>query len=318
MVRVAGTPGQSISTDCTIAADSTVVLCALGAGWPLVDLGGGVSVRFLGDGELLLEGLVVVGGPLRVLDDGTVRRRRLHLRHCTLVPGLRLAPDGAPRHPGEPSLIVDAPGVEVVIEHSIVGGLRLHRDVELRASDSVIDATDAAQPALCAPDGAGPIGPLTLDGCTVIGAVHAALARLISNAILLAETPTGWPAPVVMERRQAGCVRFSWLPVESIVPRRFRCLPSEVAPGEPRHLSLRYGHPGYAMLHPATALAIRRAADDEDEPGAMHQARRQRRLRHAAIRVEEHLRAGFAAGLIEVVPRGTVGLAGDRFSDPTT
>jgi len=318
VIRLRGSSTHAMTAACAIAAGSTLALRSEAFEWPLLDLGGGVDVRWLGDGELLLEGLLVVGGPLRLLRDGSVRRCRVRIRHCTFVPGHRLGPSGQPIAPGAPSLVVESPGVEVVLESSIVGPLHLHQDVELRAMDSVIDATGAGRPAICAANGQGPIGAVTLEGCTVIGAVHASMARLISNSILLAEAPVGWDTSVVMERRQAGCVRFSWLPEESVVPRRFRCLPNELAPGDPRHLSLRYGHPAYAMLHPACPAAILRAADNEGEPGVMHHTHRRRRLANAVTRTEEHLRAGFAAGLIEIVPRGgsTLSAEGDRFSDP--
>ncbi|MEU1973407.1 hypothetical protein ABZ477_17265, partial [Microbacterium sp. NPDC019599] len=87
------------------------------------------------DGELFLNGLVIVGGALRVKGRGV-----LTLRHCTLVPGRDVHRDGTPVSPGAVSVFVDDPGVSVVIERSIVGGIRSNVDADVHGVDSVIDA----------------------------------------------------------------------------------------------------------------------------------------------------------------------------------
>ena len=65
-----------------------------------------------------------------------------------------------------------------------------------------------------------------------------------------------WAVPVRAERKQVGCVRFSWLPFNSILPRRHRCQPDSNAAARhiaPRFTSLRYGTPAYGQLATSTA-----------------------------------------------------------------
>ena len=99
--------------------------------------------------------------------------------------------------------------------------------------------------------------------------------ELVSNCLLLAApaAPGDTLAPVHAERRQTGCVRFTYLPFASLVPRRFRCQP-ESAEGEsdvaPRFTSLRYGVAAYCQLARSTPDEIRTGADDESEMGAFH------------------------------------------------
>ena len=68
---------------------------------------------------------------------------------------------------------------------------------------------------------------LTIINSTVIGKVHTARLDLASNAIFMARPGAGdaWSHPVISDQNQQGCVRFSFVPLNSIVPRRYRCQP---------------------------------------------------------------------------------------------
>jgi hypothetical protein len=147
-------------------------------------------------------------------------------------------------------------------------------------------------------DGLTAGGHLTLDACTVLGKVHA--RRLdVSNSLLLAALGDGgdpWPAPVWAERRQVGCVRFSFVPPGSRTPRTFACagaLPAE----RPFHASLRFGDPGYMQLRRSTNDAIRLGADDEGEMGVTHELYAPQREENLRIRLDEYLRYGLEAGI---------------------
>ena len=99
--------------------------------------------------------------------------------------------------------------------------------------------------------------------------------ELASNTIFLAGLAEGdtWEAPVHCQRLQQGCVRFSYLPLTSRAPRRYRCRPEhedETVRVRPQFSSLRYGDPGYYQLSPLCAAQIRQGADDEAEMGAFH------------------------------------------------
>ena len=92
---------------------------------------------------------------------------------------------------------------------------------------------------------------MTIGDSTVIGKLHVRLMPLASNTIFFARLAAAdaWKAPVWVERKQEGCVRFSFVPAGSLVPKRFRCVPDDAHPDAlPHFTSLRYGDPGYAQL----------------------------------------------------------------------
>jgi hypothetical protein len=127
--------------------------------------------------------------------------------------------------------------------------------------------------------------------------------RLASNTIFFAQRAAGdtWKAPLWVERKQEGCVRFSFVPAGSLVPRRFRCVPDAKDPhAVPHFTSLRYGDPGYAQLRASTARAIREGAEDEGEIGVMHPLYQPQRETNLRIRLDEYLRFGLHAGIFYV------------------
>jgi hypothetical protein len=94
-----------------------------------------------GDGAgLTLNGLLIEGG-LRIEAAGL---ERLTLAHCTLVPGRGLTPEGEPRRPDLPSLIVAEPNdaLDVTVTASILGPLHLPEDATgLSVTDSIVQST---------------------------------------------------------------------------------------------------------------------------------------------------------------------------------
>jgi hypothetical protein len=150
--------------------------------------------------------------------------------------------------------------------------------------------------------------------------------KLASNSIFLSRTEDA-SAPVRSERRQTGCVRFSWLPLEARVPRRYRCQPdleiservdaaikqspsgtindtdrqairdAVVARLVPAFTSLGYGNPGYAQLRISAPEQIRTGADDEAEMGAFHDLFQPQRESNIRARLDEYLRFGLEAGV---------------------
>jgi len=128
------------------------------------------------------------------------------------------------------------------------------------------------------------------------------LMELASNTIFLADLAEGdtWTAPVRCERLQEGCVRYSYLPPASRVPRRHRCRPedeAEAARVRPQFSSLRYGDSDYCQLSPFCAAEIRQGADDEAEMGAFHDLYQPQREANLRVRLEEYLRFGLEAGV---------------------
>ncbi|HEX6711530.1 MAG TPA: hypothetical protein VF068_14460, partial [Rubrobacter sp.] len=211
--------------------------------------------------------------------------------HCTLVPGIGLKPDGEPDQGPEPSLRVEAENAEVEIDRCILGGMRVEVGSEARITDSIIDATDTGNVAYAA--GNGPGGRLHIRNSTVIGSVNTDVLELGSNTIFLGR--------VNARRKQEGCVRFSFLPLGSEVPRRHRCRPEDQAEAgriRPQFTSLRYGDPGYCQLGRHCAEEIRRGADDESEMGAFHDLYAPQREANLRARLEEYLRFGLEAGIL--------------------
>ena len=142
--------------------------------------------------------------------------------------GAQFDANGTPEHADSPSLIVEAPEVTVEIEHSIVGGLRVVEGAQVRIAHSIVDATSETGAAYAALDGTAAGGALQIVDSTVIGTVHTVLLELASNTIFLAalapapeEKADTQLAPIMAQRRQAGCVRFSSLPLSAVVPPRF-------------------------------------------------------------------------------------------------
>jgi len=293
---------------------------------PLVVLSAGVAISGGIDAEVLLNGLLIAGQELRVpaLDN---HLSQLRLCHCTLVPGLGLKLDGQPQQPGVPSLVVESGDVTLEIDRCIVGSLRVVRTAAVRIQDSIVDATAETELAY-AGENDGQLGaPLEVINSTIFGRVHTAALELASNTLFMARELTGQPLaePVFSEKRQSGCVRFSFLPAGSRVPRRFRCQPelaieqaladagrgvgslsgmsrkqlaAQIRAGlAPSFTATRYGAPGYAQLRTSAPVEIRTGADDEAEMGAFHQLYQPQRVSNLLLRLNEYLRVGLEAGV---------------------
>jgi len=314
-VRIAGSGRYAQPIALRVRAGGRIEICSDdGAGRaqrPSLVLPAAMTIEGGEDSEFSLQGLLISGAGLHVPDVAGNRLARLNIGHATLVPGLVLAEDGAPLHGDAPSLQVDIVDTRVTLVRAIVGALRIAEGSQFAARHSVIDATAATRVAFAAPDDASPGAAFSLEGCTVIGKVHAREMPLVSNSMLLARLaeadpdPDTWAAPVQAARRQAGCVRFTWLPPQSRVPRRHRCLPGDSGFPAPRLLSLRYGNPLYCLLSPATDALIRHGADDEGEPGVFHHLRARQRETNVRVRLDEYLRAGLEADVLFEIPAAT-------------
>jgi hypothetical protein len=259
---------------------------------PAIAAGGPMQLQIAAGGTLVLDGLAISGGALMLAAAADNAKRTLILRDCTLVPGRSLGPHGEPASPSAPSLIVEHPFAEVILERCITGPLHVvgDSDAVVKLKECIVDAAEADGLAYAA-DAAGAAGAeISLEDCTVIGRMHMRILRLASNCI--------FTAPVLAARRQEGCVRFSFVPRDSITPRRFRCQPDATHPQVlPHFTSLRYGEPGYCQLRAATGRAIREGAKDGGEMGVMHPLLQPQRETNLRIRLDEYLRFGLRAGL---------------------
>lgn len=282
-----------------------VVVTAANGARPLIVAGGPVQLQIGARGRLVLDGLIISGAELQlVVAAGDTEPRELVLRHCTLVPGLKLNPDGSPVAPGKPCLVVDHAFTRVMLEQCIVGSLRIDADTTVSLTDCIVDA---GSPEVSAYEGTvadGPGAEMTIKDCTVIGKLHVRLMRLASDTLFfaqLAATDTTWAAPLWVERKQQGCVRFCFTPEGSLLPQHFQCVPDNRHPNVlPHFTSLRYGDPGYAQLRSASDRAIREGASDGGEIGVMHPLHQPQRETNLRIRLDEYLRFGLHAGIFYV------------------
>jgi hypothetical protein len=249
------------------------------------------------------------------------------IRHCTLVPGWALECDCAPCQPGKGSLHLQNLQGRVLIEHSILGAIRVSEDevraepVDLRISDSVLDATNVERAAVSRPGGSEIAhAALTIARTTVLGEIHAHLLRLAENCIF-----TGH---ICVARRQIGCVRFCHVVPGSRTPRRYECQPDLAEAAtlvkldkvlanasandkaraiartqlrvKPHFNSVRYGSPVYCQLAPDCPEEIGRGADDESEMGVFHDLFQPQRAINLRARLDEFTPAGMETGIIYV------------------
>jgi hypothetical protein len=270
-----------------LQADQRIELRAGDESRPLLVQSGEMAISGQPGSELALNGFLIAGGAIHI--SGPVRQ--VTLRHCALVPG------------GAPALHVDSTDTTLLIDHSIVGAIRAVKGSEVRVDDSIVDATSETRVAYAAEDDVSAGGALTIVDSTFIGKIHADQLPLVSNAILLAALEPGdtWPhGPARSERTQEGCVRFSYVPPGSHVPRRFNCQPESdeiAARVRPQFTSLRYGDPAYGQLSLRADARIRTGADDESEMGAFHDLYQPQRETNLRVRLDEYLRFGLEAGV---------------------
>jgi hypothetical protein len=315
---------------------------------PHLALASALQITGGADAQVTLNGFLISGNAIQV----SGKLGKLRLVHCALIPGWTLDVDGTPLQPTEPSLIVDSSGTIVEIDHCILGGIRTDESARVVISSSIVDAMDETNVAFAAVNEKDAGGVLRIDnsartdcvakdsqscpsGSTIIGKVHTREIELASNAIFLAQLTKNdkWLAPIWSERQQEGCVRFSYVPPQSITPRHFRCQPdlarqaiddklradakqlspppslatldaeiqaakdSETLRVKPQFTSLRYGDPGYGQLSQRCAVEIRAGGDNESEMGAFNELMQPQRETDLRVRLDEYLRFGLEAGI---------------------
>ncbi len=240
-------------------------------------------------GRLVLGGLLIEG----VVTVLSGRLGGLTLSHATVAPGFgRVEVKGSPSGGGNADLAVE-------LVRSISGPVILTDTVpRLVVRESILDG--AGDAAVDAPGSHAVLNDVTAFGALSVRSVEA------SDCL--------FRDPLVAERRQLGCVRFSHVPGGSSVPRQYRCQPSLAlrdvddaaeearirAALAPAFTSGDYGDPGYAQLSPSTAREITSGAEDGAEMGVFRHLRQPQRLGNLDTVLDEYLRVGLEAGHIFV------------------
>ncbi len=229
---------------------------------------------------------------------------QLTLMECTLAPGWSYSAAAGnpatqtPNQPTDPVLLIFSPAVSFSASNSILGGIRSTALGTVTLTNSILDSTDPGNTAYAAPDGSSGGAALTLNGCTVVGRVHATLLTLVTDSIFWSTKDDSVTSGLIADRKQEGCVRFSFLPFDAVTPPPYKCVQQAVAGVQPFFVATRYGQPGYLKLMVCTDDTIRRGADDGGEMGAYHFLLAPQRESDLEIRIQEYLPVGLEFGLI--------------------
>lgn len=245
-------------------------------------------------GQLILNGLLIAG-QLAFRGNAVVAQ----LSDLTLVPGLGTPCPGL--CPATPSLRIDG-GATLCLSRCICGPVAASAAGSVRIEGSIVDAGSPYGVAYAGTNGHAAGADLHIEDSTVIGRVRTRTLRLASNTIFFARLGRHdpWPAALWCSRSQAGCVRFCSLPARSITPRRYACLPPDEASADalaPSFITLRYGHPAYALLSGDVPMAVWKGADNGSQIGAYCQIQETEAVANVQIRTAEYLPALLEAGV---------------------
>lgn len=319
IIQVADNRVYGGNVDVTLPAGGWLAIVAADGARPDVRFVGTSSLTAPEEGASLIMNGLFIEGSLEL--NGALN---LALEHCTLVPGQTLTEDGLPAFPDRDSIVVGtfSGDLSVTISASILGPIRLPADSQqLTIRDSIIYAPmvdGSPRPAIAASDtDEDPGPPTTLERVTIWGPVYVKEVTLASAVI--------FNHPVIAQRQQVGCVRFSYLPAGCLTPRRYYCQPDlalirlaqqqgkksvdeleqadkdqVLARVQPEYTSERYGDPGYAQLSLTCAEEITSGAEDGAEMGAFNLLKQPQRAANLRLRLQEYLPFGLQAGLIYV------------------
>jgi hypothetical protein len=230
-------------------------------------------------GELTLDGFLLEGAVTVAAGD----LGRLDVRSCTV---LELSVE-------EPvSSDTDNGRLVVEVERSIAAGVTIPaQGPELQVTKSVVERITAVG------------APVVLREVTVLGPV---VARQLDASDCLLD------GLVTVERRQQGCLRFSYLAGGTATPRRYRCQPdlalaAVTDPAEaaavrarlaPVFTATEYGDPAFARLDSRSDVALRAGSSNGSAMGAYAELAEPQREANLVAVLDEYLRIGLDAGVV--------------------
>jgi hypothetical protein len=223
--------------------------------------------------KMLIEGLLIDQETIKV-NPGDLQS--LRISHCTLVPGENTSIEVE----GENNSLT------LALQRSISGKIMTKEsEARLEVKDSIVDAKEKDHHHK---HYAVECYKASIENSTIFGKVSVTLMELASNTI--------FTDIVTATRRQEGCVRFSYVPKGSKVPRLYRCQPLEEKL-RPLFTSELFGDPGYAQLHKDVAQEIFNGGDNGAEMGAFNHLYQPQRLENLESSLDEYLRFGLEAGI---------------------
>jgi hypothetical protein len=249
------------------------------------------------NGQLFVNG-VWISGKVRIAGDSA----DVQFSDCTLVPGIALTRAGLPTEPGEPSIIATTPGANVSLLRTVSGPIGVAEGGLTRICSSIVDSSSRCSVAYAGGDMASEGADLHIEDSTVIGKVHVRTMELASNTIFLARRPRhdAWAAAVWCSRKQSGCMRFCFIPTDSITPKRYRCLPGDAALEgalDPKFVTLEYGRPSYCLLSGDVPMAIWTGADNGSQMGVYQSLAETEAVRNVQLRAAEYLPFNLESGV---------------------
>ena len=256
----------------------TIEIRSRDGGRPILKLNNKLKIKGRALSRIILNGLLINGENIEVLSSGKVQY--LKLVHCTLKP-----------HDQNNQIHVKSPSTSLMLEKSIVAGIRVLEDTNIEISNSIVDVRRVSEKAIKGTtDNYG--GIIKISNSTVIGEVFVKSIILAENVIFY--------ATLFAKRLQQGCIRFSYVPLGSVTPRKYECHPNnedEDVLVKPSFTSLEYGNPAYCQLHEHCRVEITTGADDESEMGVFHDLHQPQRVTNLRTRLDEYLRFGMEAGI---------------------
>lgn len=248
----------------------------------------------LSPGRLIVDGLLIKGA-VRALSGNL---GGLRLSHSTIVSTTE-------------SLVVAAgnESLEVQLVRSISGPVALTPPVpSLLIEESIVNGDPAA---IVAEQTA-----VEIRKSTVFGETRG--LRIDADTSIFTDTVTA-------KRRQIGCVRFSYIPAGSVVPRRYRCQPELALVERARELGLdsaaglpvaerqairlrltplftseQFGNPGYAQLSRSAAEELRTGGENGAEMGVFNHLIQPQREANLRASLSDFLRFGLETGVFFV------------------
>lgn len=227
------------------------------------------------DGLLIEDSISVSAGNLRLL----------RISHSTVIPGT-----------GSIAVPAGNPDLRLIIDNCLCGPVTISPEIEIEIHRSIIQAPGFA---LDAPGSIADISESTLLGETRVKELTASDTIFQNN--------------VEVERKQTGCVRYSYVEPGSETPRRFRCQPDfackDVDPGEadavrarikPLFTSVTFGHYAYAQLADTCAAEIRTGSEDGSHMGVFCFLKIPQRLRNLNVSLGGYIPYGMESGVFFV------------------
>jgi len=267
----------------------------------------------LAQGQVQISG-VWLNGRIRL----TGAEASVQIADSTLTPGLRRSVLGEPVFPSQASISGQGDGLAsaLSLNRVISGPIALPATCAARICNSIVDAGDPFAVAYSGADRSSAGAGLSIEESTVIGRVWTKTLRMASNTLFIARRAASdpWLAPVWSDRVQAGCVRFSWLPSDSIAPSAYECLPPDAASQpalEPKFVSLRFGDPSYGLLSGDAPMAIWKGADNGSQIGVYYQIQETEAVANILIRSAEYLPANLQRGVF-LIPAHAAPVAGKK------